>query len=413
MDKGILPIIYLLGSSKPEGIFLYALILITLYPVLVEAYASVRKRFLKKKRIIIEYDNHEGRNRFPSIAYTTISWKLSSYDSKIAGFNSLTVEGTNAQKFMTLYTPTENTKFKIPGTKLTAEKLKIAVEKNKLIKLILEGTTVEEIKDFIEKSEEEFRVWRDNKDRVTDMFYTMDNKGEAFEENKISFNKTFENIFYDDKCISSIRESVETFLKREAWYDEKGLLYKRAILLHGPPGTGKTSMIQAFANKLKRNIYKVSFSDHDKVELMNCLRTIPENEIIMVDDFDRQLKVLAEETNKTLLTSKRIDTPSLLSILDGYDWCPKGTILFFTANDLSDIAVVTGRAGRIDEMHLIDYASHGQIEAIFRSFYPEIEASQLKELRDMPIENKHSTAYLINTVVLPNNCRAAIDMLKP
>ena len=42
------------------------------------------------------------------------------------------------------------------------------------------------------------------------------------------------------------------------WYAEHGIPYKRSFLLHGTPGAGKTSLIQALAGKFKRNVCYLS-----------------------------------------------------------------------------------------------------------------------------------------------------------
>lgn len=40
---------------------------------------------------------------------------------------------------------------------------------------------------------------------------------------------------------------IQTFLSKHAWYEKRGIPYRRGYLLHGPPGTGKTSTIEAIA----------------------------------------------------------------------------------------------------------------------------------------------------------------------
>jgi chaperone BCS1 len=49
----------------------------------------------------------------------------------------------------------------------------------------------------------------------------------------------------------NIYEDVKNFLESPSWYVERGIPYRRGYLLHGPPGTGKSSFIQALAGIYK------------------------------------------------------------------------------------------------------------------------------------------------------------------
>jgi len=67
-----------------------------------------------------------------------------------------------------------------------------------------------------------------------------------------------------------------------------GIPYRRGYLLHGPPGSGKTSFIQALAGSLGFDIYIVNLSlrgmADDKFALL--LSQAPSRSIILMEDVD-------------------------------------------------------------------------------------------------------------------------------
>ena len=53
---------------------------------------------------------------------------------------------------------------------------------------------------------------------------------------------------------------IEFFENNKEWYDREGHPYTLGIGLHGPPSTGKTSIIKSIANHLKRHLIVIPLS---------------------------------------------------------------------------------------------------------------------------------------------------------
>merc|ERR1719424_1910364 len=71
----------------------------------------------------------------------------------------------------------------------------------------------------------------------------------------LSEEKTFESLFFPQK--TTILKLLSDFEKKEGKFSVKGFPHKLGLLLHGPPGTGKTSLIKALAQHTGRSIINI------------------------------------------------------------------------------------------------------------------------------------------------------------
>ena len=58
------------------------------------------------------------------------------------------------------------------------------------------------------------------------------------------------SVILAEGAAEGIRRDFEGFLASKRWYVDRGIPYRRGYLLHGAPGSGKTSFITALAGEL-------------------------------------------------------------------------------------------------------------------------------------------------------------------
>src|SRR6267154_2940693 len=72
------------------------------------------------------------------------------------------------------------------------------------------------------------------------------------------------------------------------WYADRGIPFRRGYLLHGVPGSGKSSLIHATAGELMLDIYVVSLSSSwiSDSTLTTLMGRVPARCVLLLEDLD-------------------------------------------------------------------------------------------------------------------------------
>ncbi|KAJ4900936.1 P-loop containing nucleoside triphosphate hydrolases superfamily protein [Raphanus sativus] len=175
---------------------------------------------------------------------------------------------------------------------------------------------------------------------------------------------TFDTMAMDPKKKDEIMSDLLEFREGEEYYKKIGKAWKRGYLLHGPPGTGKSTMIAAMANLMSYSIYDLELTSiENNWELKKLLLATSSKSIIVIEDIDCSLDLTGErgvkedhQSNAEIKREKKkensVTLSGLLNFIDGI-WSAYGQkrILVFTTNHLGKLDQALIRRGRMD-MHI-------------------------------------------------------------
>lgn len=169
-----------------------------------------------------------------------------------------------------------------------------------------------------------------------------------------------------------IVHDVHRFLSRGAWYAKRGIPYRRGYLLHGAPGSGKTSFITALAGSLDFNICLLNLAERgmtdDKLNFL--MSSAPERSILLLEDVDAAFlgRHAHEPERHADGYQPSVTFSGLLNALDGVA-SGESRIIFMTTNHLERLDPALIRPGRVDMICELGDADAKQVRELLVRFY--------------------------------------------
>ncbi len=201
---------------------------------------------------------------------------------------------------------------------------------------------------------------------------------------------TYEDIGGLHEEIQRIREMVELPMRHPEIFQRLGIDPPKGVLLHGPPGCGKTLLARAVANESEANFYSINgpeimskFYGESEARLREIFQEAQKNapSIIFIDELDAIAPKREEVTGEV----ERRVVAQLLALLDGL--AGRGNVIVIGAtNRPNAIDPALRRPGRFDreiEIGIPDKNGRYEILQIHTRGMPLAEDVDLKKLAEI------------------------------
>ena len=200
---------------------------------------------------------------------------------------------------------------------------------------------------------------------------------------------TYEDIGGLQEELDQVREMIELPLRHPELFENLGIEPPKGVLLHGPPGTGKTMIAKAVANEVDANFETVSgpeimskYYGESEEQLREIFEEAEENAptVIFIDEIDS----IAPSRDEVSGEVERRVVAQLLSLMDGLE--ARGDVIVIAATNRVDaVDNALRRGGRFDreiEVGVPDRDGRLEILQIHSRSMPLAEDVDLGEYAD-------------------------------
>uniref|UniRef100_A0A0E0MQ37 AAA+ ATPase domain-containing protein n=1 Tax=Oryza punctata TaxID=4537 RepID=A0A0E0MQ37_ORYPU len=185
---------------------------------------------------------------------------------------------------------------------------------------------------------------------------------------------TFDTLAMEPADKDAIVDDLTAFRESKDYYAKVGKAWKRGYLLHGPPGTGKSTMIAAMANFLDYDVYDLELTAvKTNTDLRKLYIETTGKSIIVIEDIDCSVDLTGKRSKATSDDKKKkssdeddgdkpklpgepekeeaskVTLSGLLNFIDGlWSACGGERIIIFTTNHKEKLDPALIRRGRMD-----------------------------------------------------------------
>ncbi len=229
--------------------------------------------------------------------------------------------------------------------------------------------------------------------------------GQWTDGNKL-VKRDLSTVIIDRKIKETLVNDISDFYNSREWYDQRGFSYKRTYLIHGCPGSGKTSLIRALACHFSKNVYRLNLDSCTDESLANLLSEVEAGSFVLLEDFDSSAAVTKRDSSETEYrgqseiapvrprlkevgpgnvdvitkgsfqqTSRLATSVTLSGVLNAFDGIVglDDVVVFMTTNHIERIDPAMLRTGRVDMIIKLNQLTNTEIREYINVVFPEAE----------------------------------------
>tara|TARA_B110000977_G_scaffold99779_1_gene130980 strand:- start:4340 stop:5716 length:1377 start_codon:yes stop_codon:yes gene_type:complete len=239
-----------------------------------------------------------------------------------------------------------------------------------------------------------------NEDNYSDVFTFTEGFWEFKRGNRV---RKRESLFIEEEKYKPLLDKINKFSsdKSREIYNRLNIPYKMNILLHGPPGCGKSSFIEITAHELKRNIRFMQITPKITDEQFStAISALGESDILVCEDIDCLfVDRKNSDTDKNAMTFS-----GLLNCFDGINGGKNGLIVFLTTNHKCTLDKALTRPGRVDITVEFSYMNNNTIKNMikwyFESNYDEEDFNKFYlKIKDYKLTGAIMAQFLLSMVL--------------
>jgi len=312
------------------------------------------------------------------------------------------------------------------------------VDSNKTSKIKIYQIQIDQKKEIEEIDNPEYQAFQENKDMINKLL----EKGGTIQQlpnippqkikNIISVpivkstfinerRKSFDTLYLKQKDEQLLKQLLDNYNNNNI-FDKLGLPKKLGILLHGVPGTGKSTTIQVIASYLMKDLYYININNVKtcadlKMMFDYVVKNCNNGGILVFEDIDAQTDIVHDRNNvfeKTLSSvveneQDKLNLSYFLNLLDG-TLCSEGTLFIMTTNHIDKLDKALYRKGRIDLSIELQPCDKYQIRRIYKNVIgEEIDEKVLNEIKEFVYPPCDVIFHLLQYTYNKSTCREMMN----